>query len=135
LITNVLLRLVVLPKNILQYTRSRLKCWWITKKININILIAKGGCLSPPPGCAFECYQLNVICGESPRHKGSHTVLKVLNCEIGFEDLENVLNIAKTYIKYWKSMEIPNSPICFIQILLFTVDGSFAEVFCILLHE
>ena len=32
-------------------------------------------------------------------------------------------------------MEIPNSPICFIQILLFTVDGSFAEVFCILLHE
>ena len=35
---------VVLPKKILQYNRSRLivQCWWKTKKININILIAKG---------------------------------------------------------------------------------------------
>ena len=44
---------VVLPKNILQCTRSRLtvQCWWKTKKININILIAKGGLkpLQPPP--------------------------------------------------------------------------------------
>ena len=40
---------VVLPKNILQCTRSRLtvQCWWKTKKININILIAKGGGLEP----------------------------------------------------------------------------------------
>jgi len=35
---------VGLPKNILQCTRSRLivQCWWKTKKISINILIAKG---------------------------------------------------------------------------------------------
>jgi len=45
-LTNVLLRLVVLPKNILQCTSSRLKI----KKININILIAKEGLesLQPP---------------------------------------------------------------------------------------
>jgi len=30
----------------------------------------------------------------------SHAVLKVLNCEIGFQDLENVLNLAKMYLKY-----------------------------------
>ena len=45
--------LVVLPKNILQCTRSRLtvQCWWKTKKININNLIAKGGDWAPsaPP--------------------------------------------------------------------------------------
>ena len=50
---------VVLPKNILQWTRSRLtvQCWWKTKKININILIAKGELeplQPPPPGCAFD---------------------------------------------------------------------------------
>ena len=33
-----------------------LQCWWKTKEININILIVKGGGLSPfspPPGCTF----------------------------------------------------------------------------------
>jgi len=33
-------------------------------------------------------------------------VLKVLNFKIGFQDLEKVLNFAKMYIRYWKSMEI-----------------------------
>jgi len=32
--------------------------------------------------------------------QGSHAVLKVLNCEIGFENLENVLNFAKKHVKY-----------------------------------
>jgi len=34
-----------------------LQCWWKTKKININILIAKRGACTPsaPPGCAFAC--------------------------------------------------------------------------------
>jgi len=32
--------------------------------------------------------------------QGSHTVLKVLNFEIGFEDLEKVLSLAKMFIKY-----------------------------------
>jgi len=49
---------VVLPKNILQCTRSRLtvQCWWKTKKINIHILIAKEGAWAPssPPRCAFD---------------------------------------------------------------------------------
>jgi len=43
-----------------------LQCWWKTKKININILIAKGGSLSPfsPPGCAFEpTYALQLLLG------------------------------------------------------------------------
>jgi len=39
--------LVFLPKNILRWTQSRLKCWWKTKKININILIAKEGAWAP----------------------------------------------------------------------------------------
>jgi len=43
--------------------------------------------------------------------QGSHVVLKVLNCEIGFQDLEKVLDSAKMYIKYWKSMDILNSAI------------------------
>jgi len=29
-------------------------------------------------------------------------ILKVLNCEIGFQGLEKVLNLAKMYIKYEK---------------------------------
>jgi len=37
---------------------------------------------------------------------------KVLKCETGFQDLEKVLNLAKMYMKYWKSMGIPNSAIC-----------------------
>jgi len=44
--------------------------------------------------------------------QGMERIEKVLNCEIGFQDLEKVLNLAKIYIKYWKSMEIPNSGIC-----------------------
>jgi len=28
--------------------------------------------------------------------QGSHVVFKVLNCEISFQDLEKVLNLAKT---------------------------------------
>jgi len=33
---------------------------------------------------------------------------KVFKFKIGFQDLEKVLNFAKTYIRYWKSMEILN---------------------------
>jgi len=33
---------------------------------------------------------------------------KVFNCEIGFQDFGNILNLHKMYIKYWKSMKIPN---------------------------
>jgi len=32
--------------------------------------------------------------------QGSHVLLKVLNYEIGFQDLEKVLNMAKMYMKY-----------------------------------
>jgi len=32
--------------------------------------------------------------------QGSHAVLKVLNGEIGFQDLEKVLKLAKMCIKY-----------------------------------
>ena len=32
--------------------------------------------------------------------QGSHVVLKVLNFEIGFQDLEKGLNLAKMFIKY-----------------------------------
>jgi len=32
--------------------------------------------------------------------QGSHAVLKALNYEIGFQDLERVLNFAKMYIKH-----------------------------------
>jgi len=46
--------------------------------------------------------------------QGSHTVLKVLNCEIGFQDLEKVLNLTKMYIKYWRKYgNSKNSAVCF----------------------
>jgi len=32
--------------------------------------------------------------------RGIESIEKVLNCEIGFQDLEKVLNLAKMYIKY-----------------------------------
>jgi len=44
------------------------------------------------------------------------SIEKVLNCEIGFQDLEEVLNLAKMCIKFWKSMEIPNSAICLFKL-------------------
>jgi len=37
---------------------------------------------------------------------GFHAVLKVLNCEISFQDLKNVCYLAKMCTKYWKIMEI-----------------------------
>jgi len=37
--------------------------------------------------------------------QGSHAILKVMNFKIGYPDLEQVLNFAKIYIRYWKSME------------------------------
>jgi len=48
-----------------------------------------------------------------------------MNCEIGFQDLEKVLNFAKNIhkVQYWKSMEIPNSAILF-QIMFFTADNN-----------
>jgi len=51
-----------------------------------------------------------------------------LICEIGLQDLEKVLNLVKTYIKL-KSMEIPSSAFFLIQILFFTVDDTFANIF------
>jgi len=56
-------------------------------------------------------------------------VEKVLNCEIGFQDLEKVLNLGKMYVKYWKSMEISKFSRLVIQILCFAVDDSFTNVF------
>jgi len=53
--------------------------------------------------------------------------LKVLNFEIGFQDLEKVLNLAKMYIKYGNS----KFNHLFIQILFFIVDDSFADVFAL----
>jgi len=57
---------------------------------------------------------VTLLCGSFVvgRQQGSHAVLKVLNCEIGFPDLEKVLNWAKMFIKYGKSMKLPNSAIC-----------------------
>jgi len=38
---------------------------------------------------------LNLRCSQ-----GSHAVLKVLNCEIDFQDFEKVLYLSKMYIKH-----------------------------------
>jgi len=40
------------------------------------------------------------------KSQGSHAILKELDYEISFQDLEKVLNLAKIYMKYWKSIEI-----------------------------
>jgi len=58
-----------------------------------------------------------------------------LNCEIGFQDLENVLNFAKMYIKYGKSVEILISPVCLFNLFFCTADDSSADVFCILFNK
>ena len=50
--------------------------------------------------------------------RGIESIEKVLNCEIGFQDLEKVLNLAKMYIKYWKSMQIRNSAIVYSNLVL-----------------
>jgi len=34
--------------------------------------------------------------------------IEVLNFKIGFQDFEKVWNLAKMYIRYGKTMEIPN---------------------------
>jgi len=81
---------VVLPKNILQCTRSRLtvQCWWKIKKININILIAKGGAWNPsapPSGCAFVCWCTSEACkNKKRRHNEGHDD-SLLNCNIGWK--------------------------------------------------
>ena len=76
---------VVLPKNILQCTRSPLtvQCWWKSKKININILIAKGGLepLQPPPRLrlwsyiAFNCQVVGKKHCYVLRHKSQQTMI------------------------------------------------------------
>jgi len=38
--------------------------------------------------------------------QGVQSIEKVLHFKIGFQDLEKVLNFAKMYIRYWKSMGI-----------------------------
>jgi len=43
-------------------------------------------------------------------------VLKVLICEIGFQDLEKVLNLAKMYISVEKVWKLPNSAICLLKL-------------------
>jgi len=40
--------------------------------------------------------------------RGIESNEKVLNFKIGFQDLEKVLNFAKMYIRYWKSMDLLN---------------------------
>ena len=54
-------------------------------------------------------------------------VFEVLSREIGFLDFEKVLNLAKMYITYWKSIEILNSTVCLLK-LFFTVDASSAGI-------
>ena len=57
---------------------------------------------------------MNVL--EAPNHmwsltgfpRGIESIKKVLNFKIGFQDIEKVSNLAKMYIRYWKSMEILN---------------------------
>jgi len=68
-------------------------------------------------------------------NQGSDEVFKVLNCEIGFQDLEKVLNLAKMYIKYWKSMEIPNSTGCLFKFCSLVANDSFPNVFCNVFRE
>jgi len=43
----------------------------------------------------------------------------VLNCGIGFQDLEKVLNLAKTYIQCWKSMEFQIQPLIYSNFVLY----------------
>jgi len=51
---------------------------------------------------------------------------KVLHCEIVFQNLQKVLNLAKMYIKYYKFLKFQIQPFF---ISNFTADDSFANVF------
>ena len=50
----------------------------------------------------------NLLVGKAGFPRGIESIEKVLNFEIGFQDLEKVLNLTKMYIRYGKSMEILN---------------------------
>jgi len=82
--------------------------WWTHRPAGFS----QGGMYCEKYGCeSFIMWCLLMIC------QGSHAVWKsliekVLNCENSFQDLEKVLILTKMYIKYWKSMEIPNAAIC-----------------------
>jgi len=61
-----------------------------------------------------------MLCLEFPRRIES--IVKVLHREIGFQDLEKKLNLVKMYKKYWKSMEILNSTVCWFKFGLTAED-------------
>jgi len=67
--------------------------------------------------------------------QASLAVLQVFNCEIGFQDLEKVLNLVKMHIKYWKMYGNSKCSHLFIQILFCAAHDCFADVVCILFHE
>jgi len=71
------------------------------------------------------------LTGFSP---GIRSIGNVLNCEIAFQDLEKVLDLALMYkvLNKYKNSTLSQ---LFIQILIFAVDDSFADVFCIVSHE
>jgi len=62
------------------------------------------------------------------------SIEKSLNCEIGFQDLETMLNLAKMYVNIEKVRKFQIQPFV-IQILFFTTDDSFADAFFIMFHE
>jgi len=62
-------------------------------------------------------------------------VLKVLNCEIGFQDLEKSIEFGQNVDKVLKNYKNSKSNHLFIQILFFTADDRSADVFCIVFHE
>jgi len=58
---------------------------------------------------SHRCLQLSEWRSFPAHYAGfPRSIEKVLNFKIGFQDLEKVLNLAKMYIGYWKSFEIPN---------------------------
>jgi len=60
---------------------------------------------------------------------------RVLNCEISFQDLENSIGLCQSIHKVLKKYGNSKFSHLFIQILFFTADDSFADIFCFVLHE
>jgi len=58
-----------------------------------------------------------------------------LDCEINFQDLEKVLNLAKMYIKYLRSMEIPKSTICLFKLCSLLLMTLLQIIFWYVIHK
>ena len=83
----------------------------------------------------FSFYHITFILQTAGFPRGIECMERVLNCEISFQDLENSIGLCQSIHKVLKKYGNSKFSHLFIQILFFTADDSFADIFCFVLHE